>query len=63
MKWFNKDKSRMINLDKISHYSYIPIDKYSGNQPYIWLTVDGSNVSLVADEAKEVYDLIIKNGQ
>lgn len=57
MKWRNKNNTRMIDLDKVSHFCYTK-KKDSHPYPYLWLTVEGDSISLVFDEATEVYNLI-----
>lgn len=61
MKWRNKDNTRMIDLDKVSHFCYSKdksSDYDSRPYPYLWLTIQGDSIYLLFDEATEVYNLI-----
>lgn len=71
MKWYNKDKSKMIDLDKVNGYVYIPSKEYVEQNPQesnvedfkqngdkIELIIGGSVFVFRGDMAKELYDLL-----
>lgn len=71
MKWYNKDKSKMIDLDAVNGYVYIPAKEYIEQNPYesdvkdfeqngdrIELILGGAVFVFRGDMAKELYDLL-----
>lgn len=64
MKWFNKDKTQMINLDRVDAWFYSP--GYTGEncaeKSSITLCVNGAQMESDGDEADELYK-ILKNEQ
>jgi len=54
MIWFNKDKSLMINLDKVIYYRY----KIISNIECLSINMGGQIVSLDSDEAVEIWELL-----
>ncbi len=71
MKWYNKDKSKMINLDSVNGYVYIPSKEYVEQNPQesdvedfkqngdrIELIIGGAVFVFRGDMAKELYDLL-----
>jgi len=73
MKWYNQDKTKMIELNCINHYQYVDAKNWLGNNQcsslrvdyvingdYLNLTVNGNSITLRGNEATEVYKLVIK---
>jgi hypothetical protein len=71
MKWYNKDKSKMIDLDAVNGYVYIPSKEYVEQNPQesdvedfkqngdrIELIIGGAVFVFRGDIAKELYDLL-----
>ena len=71
MKWYNKDKSKMINLDTVNGYVYIPAKEYVEQNPQesdvedfkqngdrIELIIGGAVFVFRGEIAKELYDLL-----
>jgi hypothetical protein len=71
MKWYNKDKSKMIDLDAVNGYVYIPAKEYVEQNPQesdvedfkqngdrIELIIGGAVFVFRGDMAKELYDLL-----
>lgn len=71
MKWYNKDKSKMIDLDAVNGYVYIPAKEYVDLNPQesdvedfkqngdrIELIIGGAVFVFRGDMAKELYDLL-----
>jgi hypothetical protein len=71
MKWYNKDKSKMIDLDSVNGYVYIPSKEYVEQNPQesdvedfkqngdrIELIIGGAVFVFRGDMAKELYDLL-----
>lgn len=71
MKWYNKDKSKMIDLDTVNGYVYIPAKEYVEQNPQesdvedfkqngdrIELIIGGAVFVFRGDMAKELYDLL-----
>lgn len=72
MKWYNKDKSKMIDLDSVNGYVYIPSKEYVEQNPQesdvedfkqngdrIELIIGGAVFVFRGEMAKELYDLLI----
>ena len=53
MKWYNEDKSMMVDIDKISHYYY---NKYDNT---LTLFIDGHEIYLRNYEAQDIYNALI----
>lgn len=73
MKWYNKDRSKMVNLDSVNGYVYIPAKDYVEQNPQesdvedfkqkgdrIELIIGGAVFVFRGDIAKELYDLLQK---
>lgn len=62
MKWFNKDKTQMINLDSVDAWFYFPgyTGEHSAEKSVITLFVKGAQIESGGDEADEIYN-ILKN--
>lgn len=71
MKWYNKDKSKMINLDAVNGYVYIPakeyveqnsqesdVEDFKQNGDRIELIIGGAVFVFRGDLAKELYNLL-----
>ena len=71
MKWYNKDKSKMIDIDAVNGYVYIPAKEYVEQNPQesdvedfrqngdrIELIIGGAVFVFRGDMAKELYDLL-----
>jgi len=71
MKWYNKDKSKMIDLDTVNGYVYIPSKEYVEQNPQesdvedfkqngdrIELIIGGAVFVFRGEMAKELYDLL-----
>lgn len=74
MKWYNKDKTKMINIESIDGYVYIPAKEYIEQNPTetdvqdfkdngdrIEIILSGSVFVFRGDTAKELFDLITKS--
>lgn len=74
MKWFNENKTRMINLDSINGFVYIRAKDYVSKNPLesdiqdfkekgdkIELIIGGSVFVFRGEEAQELYRLILAN--
>ncbi len=59
MKWYNKDKTQMINLDKVDAYFYFPAISGVGDSS-ITFFVNGAQMESTGAEADELYN-ILKN--
>ncbi len=73
MKWYNEDKTKMIDLDKISGYVYIRAEDYVEKNPNdsdkqdfqqngdkLELIIGGSVFVFRGSQAKEIYNSIPK---
>ena len=71
MKWYNKDKSKMIDLDTVNGYVYIPSKEYVEQNPQesdvedfkqngdrIELIIGGAVFVFRGEMTKELYDLL-----
>ena len=74
MKWYNKDHTKMIDLEKIGGYVYIPAKNYIENNPHeadigdfkgngdkLELIIGGSVFIFRGETAKDIYDSITVN--
>jgi hypothetical protein len=74
MKWFNEDKTKMIDIDAINGYVYIPAKEYVEQNPTepdvqdfkdngdrIELIIGGAVFVFRGDTARQLYNLIIQN--
>lgn len=71
MKWYNKDRTQMIDIDSINGYVYIPAKEYveqnsteediqdfKDNGDRIEIILGGAVFVFRGDTAKELFDLI-----
>jgi hypothetical protein len=74
MKWYNKDKTKMLDLDTINGYVYIPAKEYIEQNPdendvgdfktngdRLELIIGGSVYVFRGDTAKEIFSLLNNN--
>lgn len=74
MKWYNEDKSKMIDLDTVNGYVYIPSKEYIEQNPQesdiedfkqngdrIELIIGGSVFVFRGDVARELYNLLVQS--
>ncbi len=74
MKWFNKDKTKMIDIDAINGYVYIPAKEYIEQNPTesdvpdfkengdrIEIILSGSVFVFRGEHARELFELIINS--
>jgi len=59
MKWYNKSKTFMLNLDLVSSFSY----KENPLKPEIKIIVDGREYKFYDDDAKELHKLLTNTRQ
>jgi len=57
MKWYNKSKTLMIDLSKVSFFEYIPRE-YTKLENILKLSVDGFAMKLEGESADEVYKVL-----
>jgi len=57
MKWYNEDKTAMIDLNKIGIFHYSIVE----DTPELILFVDGVECRKYGKQAKEIYNLIINH--
>jgi hypothetical protein len=55
MKWYNKNRTKMVDLDKVSFFEY-------GSNNILKLSIEGFPIEIV-DDALEVYSLLISNNK
>jgi len=53
MKWYSKDNSTMINLDKVDHFYYNSYDDI------LYVSVNGSAVTFRKPDAEDIYKKLI----
>jgi hypothetical protein len=60
MKWYNRDKTKYLDLSKVSFFEYTPerSSYFSHNYSRLDLGVGGVDVMLFKDEADEVYKIL-----
>jgi len=59
MKWFNKDKTQMIDLSKVDSYTYYPAGQYQEkNGSYIEFVINGYSMTAKGTEADEIYNIL-----
>ena len=76
MKWYNKDKTKMLNLDSVDGYVYIPakeyIEQYPNEKDVEDFKINGDRLELIIsgtpyvfrnETAKEIFGLINNNGK
>jgi hypothetical protein len=57
MKWYSKDKKRMIDLDYVSMYNLINFNR-------LWVICDGyEHIIEDTDEVKEIYEILSNQKQ
>lgn len=74
MKWYNEDKTKMIDLESVDGYVYIRAKDYVAKNPNdtdkqdfqqngdkLELIIGGSVFVFRGDQAKQIYDLIPKD--
>lgn len=59
MKWYNKDRKKGLNLDKVGYWEYYPEGNYLGNPAQLDIWIDGLRIQFVAGEAEEIYSLLV----
>ena len=52
MKWYNEDKTEMVDLNKVSQFKYNKVDDL------LTVIVDGIKSEFGGDRAKEIYRLL-----
>ena len=78
MKWYNKSKTKFIDLDKVTHWSYISEEEQKKNVEsflkrvgsniistgaYLLVVVDGCETEFGGEEAEEIYNILKKRKQ
>ena len=58
MKWYNKDKTQMINLDKVDAWFYFPNE--GDETRNLVFFVNGAQMESTGEEAEELHN-ILKN--
>jgi hypothetical protein len=74
MRWYNKDRTKMLDLDTINGYVYIPakeyieqnptednVDDFKTNGDRLELIIGGSVYVFRGDTAKEIFSLLNTN--
>lgn len=56
MKWYNADRTQMINLDRVDAYFYTPGSE--GVEPVITFFVNGAQMESTGTEADELYKIL-----
>lgn len=66
MKWYNKDKTRMVDMNCINSYWFrdkpqteSEESSFKLNGPHMSLNVNGNMENFCGDEAKELYKMLI----
>jgi len=57
MKWYNKSKTKMIDISKVSYFEYIPRQSNTLDD-ILKLSVEGHVVEIRNDSANEVYKIL-----
>jgi len=57
MKWYNKKKTEMVNLDFIAGF------EYNSDVNMLTLFINGSTFKFYTEEASEIYDLLISENK
>ena len=65
MRWYNKNKTRMININAINHYFFTkgPISSDYGRSNRLWITIGGQDITLYDEEGLEVYNILNKENK
>lgn len=63
MKWYNKDNTKMIDLDQVASFDYKRTIAGGETIPTLTLNIAGQNWLLYDDEAREVYNKLTSDKQ
>jgi len=58
MKWYNKDKTQMINLDRVDAWFYVPGVRSVATEPVLTFFLNGAQMESVGTEADELYNIL-----
>jgi len=61
MKWYNENRTEMLDLGKVSQFKYSGDDAHLHMDARLHLVVDGIEVWFDGKRATEIYNLLISN--
>lgn len=61
-KWYNKDRTIMVDLDKVSYYRYLDMTDYDYPNK-LYFILDGVNVEFIGEEALELFNALKKSNK
>jgi hypothetical protein len=58
MKWYNKDRTQMVDLGKVDAWFYTPGVRSVATEPTITYFINGAQFESVGVEAVEIYNIL-----